>query len=302
MKKLITFALASVMALASSMLVLADAEPIAAITNTYTFENALQNENTVDQFHNPFKDGGYDTVSIQYTVSIPTNPKYFSGYDTVMTFGTKTDGLVYICNELVGMNDGGFADYWPSGTRGVLAYPGKGQSYTVNLVFSSEGVAFYCDGEMMPGSNISAENTDGTVGDRTGTDLVNSLNLEDYLYIGDNLTSYWAAQDMVLSNIVFFKGDQTTPYTLTGAEPQVVRVGSEPQEEEETTTKKKNSSSSEIGVEENTTTEAPVQAVDPDEGEEESQMLTMVMIIVIVVVVLALGVSAMVIMSSKRRR
>ncbi len=298
MKKIITFALASIMTLASSIMVFAEAEPIAAITNAYTFEKAERSEATVDKFNNPFKDGGNDAVSIQYTVTIPASPSFLSGYDTVMTFGTKDDGFVYVCNELVGMNNSGFVDFWPSGELGKLVYPGKGESYTVNLVFSADGVAFYRDGELQPGSNVSAANADGNVGERTGQDILDSLNTEEFLYIGENNTSYWATQDMVLSNIVFFKGDQVAPYTLTGAEAKATRPGETATEE--ATTKKPVSGGE--GVVEVTTAPEETTTATANANEEESKMLKMVMIIVVVVIVAAIGVSAMVIMTSKRRR
>lgn len=301
MKKIMTFALASVMTLASSMMVLADAEPIAAITNTYSFEGAKRSEGTVDMYNNPFKDGGNDVVSIQYTVTIPEKPTWLTGYDTVMTFGSSADGMVYVCNELVGANaNSAYIDYWPSGTLGTLVYPGAGQTYTVNVVFSSEGVAFYKDGEAQAGSNTPVADTAGNMGTLTGTDLIELLNTEEILYIGDNNTSYWAVQDMILSNIIFFKGDQTTPYTLNGSEAKAVRYGVE--EEETTEGKKDSQSESQVGVIENTTAPETTTSADPNQGEEESQMLTVVMVIVVVVVILAIGVSAVVIMGSKRRR
>lgn len=293
MKKLFTMAFAMAMTVASASLAVADdAEPIAAITNAYTFENAYQDESVVDKWVNPFKNLGLDTATIQYTVTIPSAPKYLTGYDTVMTFGTKNAGFLYICNELVGMNSGGsFVDYWPSGTTGKMVYPGRGSSYTVNLVFAQEGVSFYVDGELQPGSNISAANGDGEAGTLTGADMLNMLNTQSTLYFGDDTTiSYWAEQDMTLTNIVFFKGAVTTPYTLQGTESKPARVGQNGEEVTEATTQ--------------APTEAPtvsttVAPASVDEGSGDS--ITLIMIVVVVVIVAVIGVAAMVILSQKRR-
>lgn len=286
MKKIITLALAAAMTIASAVVAFAD-EPIAAIDTTYTFENAQQNDTSVDKFANPFKNLGLDSATIQYTVTIPSNPKYLTGYDTVMTFGDKSSGFIYICNELVGMNNGGFVDYWPSGTTATMVYPGKGETYTVNLVFSGDGVAFYVNGEQMPGSNVSAGNADGTVGTLTGTDMLSFLNSESVLYIGANNTSYWAPQDMTLSNIVFFKGAVTTPYTVTGDEPKVGRIDENGEVQTEAPTQKSDNDNQ--------------QTVAPNIIVEEGGNMTVIMVIVVVVVVVVLGVAAAVILTQKRR-
>lgn len=90
MKKILTLMCAFVMIMASATIAFADnGEPIAAITNAYTFEGANQDASVVDKWANPFKNLGLDKATIQYTVTIPAQPKYLTGYDTVMTFGTK---------------------------------------------------------------------------------------------------------------------------------------------------------------------------------------------------------------------
>lgn len=290
MKKIFTLMFAAAMTVASATMTFADdGEPIAAITNAYTFEGAEQSEAVVDKWANPFKNLGLDKATIQYTVTIPNNPRYFTGYDTVMTFGNKNAGFLYICNELVGMNKGGFVDYWPSGETGKQAYPGKGETYTVNLVFSSEGVAFYVNGEQKPGSNTPAPNGDGAVGELGGADMLAVLNTESTLYFGDDGTiSYWAEQDMTLTNIIFFKGEVTTPYTLQGNEPKPSRLN----ESGEVVTEETTQAATQVPV--NTTT-APL----PTDSTDNNATLIMVLVVVIIVVVI--GVAAMVILSQKRR-
>lgn len=288
MKKIITMACAVVMTLTSSIMAFAaDAEPIAAISTAYTFENADRSEASIDTFANPFKNLGLDVATVQYTVTIDATASFLSGYDTVMTFGTSDRGMLYICNELVGMNKGGFVDFWPSGTTGTMTYPGKGETYTVDLVFSSEGVAFYLNGEKQAGSNSPALNADGEIGTLGGTDMLNFLNTEDTLNIGDNNTSFWATQDMVLSNIVFFKGEVTSPYILTGSEAKPARIG----EEGETVTQ----------APETTTVAEQAQTQAPIIIQENNSDMTMIMILVVVIVVVVIGVAAMVILSQKRR-
>lgn len=243
---------------------------------------------------NPFKNLGLDKATIQYTVTIPAQPKYLTGYDTVMTFGTKNTGFLYICNELVGMNSGGFVDYWPSGQTASLCYPGRGETYTVNLVFSQDGVAFYVNGEQKPGSNTSAANNDGEVGVLTGADMMNLLNTESVLYFGDDTTiSYWAEQDMTLTNIIFFKGEVTSPYTLQGTEPKAARVNDAGEAVTEAT--KATQSETQAQAQTNNTATTAMQE------NADNNNITLIMIIVIVVIVAVIGVAAMVILSQKRR-
>ena len=291
MKKIMALMFAAAMVFASASLAFADdGEPIAAITNTYTFEGAQQSESVVDKWANPFKNKGLDKASIQYTVTIPNDPKYLTGYDTVMTFGSQSNGLLYVRNELVGMNKGGFVDYWPSGTTGKLAYPGKGETYTVNLVFSADGVAFYLNGEAQAGSNISAANTGGDVGTLTGQDMLNMLNTESTLYIGDDKTiSFWAEQDMILSNLVLFKGEVTAPYTLTGSEPKALRLN----EEGEAVT--------EEATQATTQQQSQNQTAAPVIIQENGNDTTLIMVLVVVIIVAVIGVAAVVILSQKRR-
>lgn len=288
MKKIITFACAAVMTVASSVLAFAD-EPIGVITTPYTFEGEDRSGANYDAYENPFKNKGMDVATIQYTVTIPENPKYLTGYDTVMTFGSSNTGFIYVCNELVGINTGGFVDYWPSGTPGTMVYPGKGQTYTVNLVISADGVAFYLNGELQPGSNVAATNAEGVAGTLTGSDMINWLNKESALFIGDKNTSYWAAQNMTLMNVAFFTSEVTSPYTFTGNEPEVVREG-----QKQTTTAAKddkkdnsleNSSAGSVTIVEN-----------------EGTNTTLIMVIVIVVIVIVIGVAVVVIISGNKRR
>lgn len=290
MKKIVMIMLVAAMTIASSIFAFADdGEPIAAITYPYVFTGAEQSEEVMDTWANPFKNKGLDVASIQYTVSIPANPKFLTGYDSVMTFGNQSKGLLYICNELVGMNSGGFVDYWPSGKTGVAVYPGKGKSYTVNLVFSAEGVAFYVDGKRQEGSNVSAANIDGQMGTLSGKDMLDFLNTESELHIGDDgNTSYWAEQDMTLTDIIFFKGEVTTPYTLTGTEPKAARVGEDGEVVTEDTTQAPTTEEKEVA--------APVVTTESSEMN-----ITIIMIIVVVVIVAVVGVAAMVILSQKRR-
>ncbi len=289
MKKLVTFALAATMTIASSVIAFG-AEPIAVIPNTYTFEKALQDDSVVDKWENPFQNKGYDVMTVQYTTQIPSNPSYLTGYDTVMTFGMKSN-ILYICNELVGINDGGpFIDFWPSGETGTLVYPGKGESYTVNLVFSKDGVAFYLNGQKQAGSNTPAQNAEGSTGTLTGQDMVDFINKTDTIYIGDNKNiSFWAEQDQVLSNIVFFEGEVTTPYELTGSETSAVHIDANGEKETE-----------------EQTTKEPATGVDTSKDtlvikEGKTTNSTMIIVIVIVVIVIVFGVAAVVILSQKRR-
>lgn len=295
MKKILTLMCAFVMIMASATIAFADdGEPIAAITNAYTFEGANQDASVVDKWANPFKNLGLDKATIQYTVTIPAQPKYLTGYDTVMTFGTKNTGFLYICNELVGMNSGGFVDYWPSGQTASLCYPGRGETYTVNLVFSQDGVAFYVNGEQKPGSNTPAANNDGEVGVLTGADMMNLLNTESVLYFGDDTTiSYWAEQDMTLTNIIFFKGEVTSPYTLQGTEPKAARVNDAGEAVTEAT--KATQSETQAQAQTNNTATTAMQE------NADNNNITLIMIIVIVVIVAVIGVAAMVILSQKRR-
>jgi hypothetical protein len=289
MKKLMTFALAAAMTMASSIIAFAD-DPIAVIPNTYTFENAEQSDAVVDKWENPFHNGGYDTVTVQYTATISSSPKYLTGYDTVMTFGSQ-GSFVYVCNELVGMNNGQFVDYWPSGTPGTLVYPGRGETYTVNLVFSADGVAFYLNGELQAGSNVAAVDADGNAGTATAQDILDILNTQDTLYIGDNGSiSYWAEQDMVLSNIAFFNGAVTTPYAFTGSETKANHISSSGEVETQATTQAK---------EESTGIDTSKDQVEISEAPQTNT--TMIIVIVVVVIVIVLGVAAFVILSQRRR-
>jgi hypothetical protein len=207
-----------------------------------------------------------------------------------MTFGSQGN-FVYVCNELVGMNNGQFVDYWPSGTPGTLAYPGRGETYTVNLVFSADGVAFYLNGEVQAGSNVAAVDADGNAGTGTAQDILDTLNNQDTLYIGDNGSiSYWAEQDMVLSNIAFFNGAVTTPYTFTGEETKATHISASGEAETEAPTEAKETST---GID-TSNTEAPTIV-------EKSSNTTMIIIIVVVVIVVVLGVAAVVILSQRRR-
>lgn len=290
MKKILTFALAAAMTIASSVIAFA-AEPIGAITNVYTFEGEDRSGKNCDTYVNPFKDAGLDVASLQYTVTISEDPKYLSGYDTVLTFGSSNDGFVYVCNELVGINKGGFADFWPAGEVGKMVYPGKGQNYTVNLVFTNDGVAFYLNGEKQPGSNVPMANAEGTPSDKTGADILALLNSEKTLYIGDKKTSYWATQNMTLTNIVFFNGEVTSPYTLTGDEPAVSHLSEDGKEETEAPTNEKADKDSS-----NDTNNSKVEVV-----EQGGSNTTIIIVIVIVVIVAVLGVAGFVIFSQRRR-
>lgn len=289
MKKMITFALAAVMTVASAVLAFAD-EPIGAITTPYTFEGEDRSGANSDEYVNPFKNKGLDVATVQYTVTIPENPKYLTGYDTVMTFGNTSTGFVYVCNELVGINTGSFVDYWPSGSAGIMVYPGKGETYTVNLVFSKDGVAFYLNGEKQAGSNVASADAAGTTGTLTGTDIMNQLNKADSLYIGDANTSYWAAQNMTLTNVVFFNGEVTSPYTLTGSETEVLHAG-----QEATTTKAAEDNKKESSVDSSTAGNVTI-------VENSGSNTTLIMVVVIVVIVAVIGVAAFVIISGSKRR
>src|SRR5699024_1374662 len=112
-------------------------------------------------------------------------------------------------------------------------------------------------------------NADGDAGTLTGTDMLNFLNTEDTLNIGENNTSYWAEQDMVLSNIVFFDGEVTSPYTLTGSEAKPGKIGESGEVVTEATTVAADSTNA--------------QATQPQViVQENSSDMTMIMILVVV--------------------
>lgn len=128
----------------------------------------------------------------------------------------------------------------------------------------------------------------------TGADMMNLLNTESELYFGDDTTiSYWAEQDMTLTNIIFFKGEVTSPYTLQGTEPKAARVNDAGEAVTEAT--KATQSETQAQAQTNNTATTAMQE------NADNNNITLIMIIVIVVIVAVIGVAAMVILSQKRR-
>lgn len=262
-KKILTVLAAATMMTAMAFSAMA-ADPVATVDGSYTFTGGT-NDQEGTSLDNPFKGKDLTEATVQYTYTIAETPTYLSGYDAVMTFGESTAApFVYISNELVGENDGtNFVDFWPSGTGGTLAYPGAGETYTVNVVFTSTAVEFYLNG-------VKQENAATTGGTLTAADILTTLNTVDTVHIGSNGTSYWAPQDGTVENVKFFDTAVTEP---VGVDTTVEDTTEADTTEADTT-------------EADTTTKATTTA---DDAEDEDGMSPVVIAVIAVVAVVVVG-------------
>lgn len=217
-KKLLTLG----MALAMSFMTITAyaAEPVATGAGPYEFAGGADTQEG-EAIANPFKGKNLDAVTVEYTCTIAETPTYLTGYDTVLTFGEKTGAFIYICNELVGFNanDGvadNYYDFWPSGQAAVMAYPGAGETYTVQVVFDSKGVHTYLNGDPVN----TGKNTGGSA---EITSIMEVFNTVDTIHIGSNGTSYWAPQDMTLKDVKFYEGDASAGTQVSETRPETTK-------------------------------------------------------------------------------